>query len=283
MAEGYKLNEFHCASNTSQPPVHISSHGDSAATVGSLYKKHSPEEGIEARRFAFIRNRSATMHCSSKSIVKPTKGITPNLDSKGKEPDKSVFLFHDTDKSLCPATVSIEEETKKLMNATYKALSAAPMLRETAADVTKSRSTTDSETGKGESQQVLVLAKDAFSLMPEQAPGDNSEAQLKQILTQSLSPSPFRNEDPGQREAKLDHLVSSAPGTAKGILFSTFYGSELAENDSHRAWKIALKDHIVNTFESICLIKKLKPVPSSIIEKKKLTVDNTKPSISTRL
>ena len=100
-----------------------------------------------------------------------------------------------------------------------------------------------------------------------------AEKKLKEKLTESLSPSPFRGEDPKQQEAKLDQLVVSVPCTTKTILSSHFYGLELMGKDGHRAWKIALKDHIVHALESICLIKKLSPVPMHISEKKKAHVN----------
>eukprot|EP00826_Nyctotherus_ovalis_P057436 TRINITY_DN7849_c0_g1_i2.p1 TRINITY_DN7849_c0_g1~~TRINITY_DN7849_c0_g1_i2.p1 ORF type:complete len:498 (-),score=152.55 TRINITY_DN7849_c0_g1_i2:110-1603(-) len=100
-----------------------------------------------------------------------------------------------------------------------------------------------------------------------------SEEELKEKLAASLSPSPFRNEDPSKKEERLEKLVASSPPTTKAILFYPFYGTEQMGAKNHHAWKIALKDHIVHTFESISLIKKLRPVPAYIIEKKKLPAD----------
>ncbi len=274
MEEGYKLKEYHCACNTFQP-VHICSRGDGSVAGGSLYKKHPNEPTVEARRSSFLKSRSNTMYSSSRCMTKPFKGVTPNTDSKGKVVSQTGFLFRPCDQPAGRCG-SMEEETKKLMNSNVKALSAAPVLKDGMVDTVKSRSTTDSETGKGDP---TTSPKESLVVAP---PPEPTEDQLKKKLTLSLSPSPFRNEDPGKREAKLDQLVTSAPGMAKGILFSQFYGSELADNDSHRAWKIALKDHIVHTFESICLIKKLKPVPPHIIEKKKLPLEPSKPGKGTR-
>jgi len=111
-------------------------------------------------------------------------------------------------------------------------------------DVNKSRSTTDSE---------LAI----------------TDKYLKEKLAASLSPSPFRNEDPNMTEARLDHLIASSLSTTKTILFYPFYenGIEQMAKANHRAWKIALKDHIVHTLESICLIKNLSTVPAHSIEK----------------
>ena len=102
----------------------------------------------------------------------------------------------------------------------------------------------------------------------------NTQDNLKKRLADSLSPSPFRNEDPDKQEEKLKQLVLSDMPKTKNILFSQFYGEELTGEGGHRDWKIALKDHIVHTFESICLIKKLTPVPYHIVEKKMLPVEN---------
>eukprot|EP00826_Nyctotherus_ovalis_P065420 TRINITY_DN9620_c0_g2_i1.p1 TRINITY_DN9620_c0_g2~~TRINITY_DN9620_c0_g2_i1.p1 ORF type:complete len:505 (+),score=102.93 TRINITY_DN9620_c0_g2_i1:207-1721(+) len=101
----------------------------------------------------------------------------------------------------------------------------------------------------------------------------STEENLKEKLEESLSPSPFRNEDPSVREKQLDNLVASSPSTTKTILLYPFYGTEQMGEGGHRVWKIALKDHIVNTLESICLIKNLPPVPNHIIEKRKLPPD----------
>jgi Dullard-like phosphatase family protein len=97
----------------------------------------------------------------------------------------------------------------------------------------------------------------------------STEEQLKKRLADSLSPSPFRNEDQSKKEAKLDQLVALNPSTQT----MKFYEGEMLGQGGYRAWKLALKDHIVHTFESICLIKKLDPVPSHIIEKKILPAD----------
>eukprot|EP00826_Nyctotherus_ovalis_P037188 TRINITY_DN3378_c0_g1_i11.p1 TRINITY_DN3378_c0_g1~~TRINITY_DN3378_c0_g1_i11.p1 ORF type:complete len:388 (+),score=57.05 TRINITY_DN3378_c0_g1_i11:24-1166(+) len=95
---------------------------------------------------------------------------------------------------------------------------------------------------------------------------------VEETLTEFLSPSPFRNEDPDRREEILNHLVAFTPGKTRKMIFSQFYGSEMMGEESHRVWKIALKHHIVHTFESICLIKRLSPLPLQIIESKKQTI-----------
>ena len=262
MEEGYKIEEFHCASNTCQP-VHLSSQDNACAHPSSFFhnKVHN-EQYFEDRRKAFTKGRSSTMYSSSRRIVKTSKGITPDLRSKGDMIEKSTFLFRCSEDVLEQSPTA--EETKNLMAFPTKAFSANIQFKESL-EGSNRRSTTDSESTKADSAPSQTGSFMQMVLLPAM----NSEQQLKEKLTDSLSPSPFRNEDPGKREVKLAQLVASAPCTTKSILFSKFYGSELGANDS-RAWKIALKDHIVHTLESICLIKKLKPVPSHIIEKKKL-------------
>jgi len=99
------------------------------------------------------------------------------------------------------------------------------------------------------------------------------EEHLKKKFAAGLSPSPFRNEGPSEREARLDQLIASNPPNTKTILFYPFYGTEQIGAMSHRAWKLAFKDYIVQTLESICLIKRLSPVPAHIIEKKMIPPD----------
>lgn len=142
----------------------------------------------------------------------------------------------------------------------------------------KRRSSRDSN-GSPETASEMPL-KDLWKLVKMEDQANSSklkdqhgEKDLREKLASSLSPSPFRNEDPLRREEKLEQLIASAPSTTKSILLSPFYGSELKGKGSHHAWKIALKDHIVNTFESISLIKKLGPVPNELIEKKRKGVE----------
>ncbi len=259
MEQGYKLEEFHSAPNTFQP-VRICSNNTSgkALPIGPVCnQKLAPVLNIEERRKNFIKARSNTIHISAKSHA-----ATPEiLESRGKFVTGATLLYAPT-KSL--ARSSIVEETKALLGATSKALSANPFDSKEGESSTglKSRSTTtDSDTAKAD---------------PPAA--GTTEEQLKEKLAESLSPSPFRKEDPTKREARLEQLVASAPCTTKTILFSKFYGSEFMGEGSHRAWKIALKDHIVHTLESICLIKNLTPVPLHIVEKKKLPLEARPPS-----
>ena len=277
MEEGYnKLEEFYRASNTCQP-IRVSSHGDNSDhAAGSLYKTTTAENNVEASRKSFVRGRSSTMYCSAKCMV--GKGITPNMTSKGEMITKSTFLFKPTasfkNTRICPA--SSMEETKFMPGAPIKAFSMTSASSDPYIDSTsKSRSTTDSEMSRIEA---IMGQKDSFVQAGMGGSLSNAE-ELKEKLTASLSPSPFRDDDPFAREAKLDQLMGAGT-TTKNLIFSPFYSSELAEENGHHAWKIALKDHIVHTLESICIIKKLKPVPSEMIEKKRLPLD-PKPSSKT--
>jgi len=253
MEEGInKLKEFHCASNTSQP-VHISYRKDSSnGPIGPLStKKTSSKPDPGTLRFCYTKARSNTMRLSKKS----SGPATDNINSK-KLVGNSVFLFRPPSDTV--TSTPLEENKSTFFMASKSEIAEVNSPKNS--EVTKSRSATDCDSVKGDNNNTQP-----------------TEQQLQNILTESLSPSPFRNEDPTKREARLEHLVTSAPCTTKSILFSTFYGSEFMGEDSHRAWKIALKDHIVHTLESICMIKNLSPVPLHIIEKKKLPVD-PKPS-----
>ena len=258
MKKEYKLEEFHCASNKTQPVRIIC---EAPKPRGSLYKKVTAENDTTARKIMFTKARSNTI-CD---IVKEPICVTPILNSKGQVVENTSFLFkpYTSDKS---ATVELKvpEEDKVADNVKL----------DLEAEI-KRRSTDDSDTCKTAqtAHEEPVLPENTQVLK-------NSEAQLKEKLTESLSPSPFRNEDPGAREEKLERLVASTACPTKMILFSPFYGSELTTTSSHHAWKIALKDHIVHTIESICLIKKLKPVPSHILEKKRLPLEENKSSKS---
>jgi len=80
---------------------------------------------------------------------------------------------------------------------------------------------------------------------------------LKNKLTSSLSPSPFKISDPLSKDAEIQELVSSEAAPAKKIIFSQFYDSEINSEGSYFKWKIAMKDHILHTLESISLINEL--------------------------
>ena len=200
------------------------------------------------------------------------KGITPNLSSKGEVIQKSTFLFKPTASfrnAKVSEAVAVLEESKFGPSAPIKAFFMPAASSDSNIDVvTKSRSTTDSEMNRIEGTKDFLSQSGMGNI-------SNSE-ELKEKLTASLSPSPFRDDDPFTREVKLEQFMG-AGATAKNLIFTPFYGTELSEESGHHAWKIALKDHIVHTLESICIIKKLKPVPSEMIEKKRLPLD-TKPS-----
>jgi hypothetical protein len=267
MEEGYKFNEFHCASHTTQP-VRISSNTSTVLhSSGSFYKKNPSEAPVVVRRSEFAKGKGGSMYSSSKCM----KGVTPNLNSKGKIVEKTTFLFHNPEEqgsSDGGSQGTASEEIKEL-----KGIQAMPQLsKQPSVDIVKSRSTTDSDGSKVESQPncSAPLMQDNSLAFPV------SEEDLKEKLAHVLSPSPFNKEDPGTHEATLDQYVASSEGSSKNFLFSQFYGSELMGSNP-KAWKRALKDHIVHTLESICIIKKLDGVPNSIIEKKKVTL-NPKPA-----
>lgn len=236
MKESYTFEEFHCADNSSYP-VHISSpYTKKPRSFASLYKKKSTELScVKSCYNSFVDSRSSPNYLSSTFL-------TPTPTSKLHRVSSNVVL------GLEPQDVlredSFAEDFVSLFNTDCNSTSVS--IKD--ADLFRTTSVHDLE----------VLA---------------SEEELKKRLADSLSPSPFRNEDPNEREAKLEQLVASTSCPTKSILFSQFYKKELMGEGGHRAWKIALKEHIVHTFESISLIKKLNPVPGHIIEKKRLPAE----------
>ena len=70
-------------------------------------------------------------------------------------------------------------------------------------------------------------------------------------------------------------LVASAE--TKNLLLSPFYGTDMGTENSG-VWKKALKDYIQHTLQSICIIKRLKQVPSGLIASKSVTLQPLKAS-----
>lgn len=181
---------------------------------------------------------------------------------------------------ICPRKVSLQQKDNtrpsiKSSNGSLKQLK-QKVISGAACPFTSNGTSTKEH----DSNDTEATRKSSFFLPKK--PGDmgmTTEEERKELLTGFLSPSPFRNEDPNKREVRLDHLITSAPCPTKKIIFSPFYGSEMMGEQGHRAWKIALKDHIVHTFESISLIKKLSPVPLQIIENKKQVIESLNSSI----
>ena len=96
------------------------------------------------------------------------------------------------------------------------------------------------------------------------------EVSLKEQLTASLSPSPFKEVDQTNQEAGLKQLAASSETT--GLLLSPFYKTEISQ-ESSSSWKKALKDYILHTLQTICIIKKLKEVPTNLLEKKSVKLE----------
>lgn len=241
MKEEYTIHEFHCASGKSQP-VRMSSNAGGSSTPGSsLYRKAAAEGDALRKRQTFSKTRSNTMCCTEINVLLAThskrQDITPTSRPLVKQ----------------PVTASKSPEEDKLSS---EGSSSADHNLE--AEI-KRRTTSDGGTISGNLGTVPTAT--------------HPEKKLADQLTESLSPSPFRNEDPGTREEKLRRLVSAPADATKNILFSSFYAGALGDGTSCHAWKIAMKDHIVNTLESISLIRKLKPVPSQLLEKKRLPAD----------
>jgi hypothetical protein len=111
------------------------------------------------------------------------------------------------------------------------------------------------------------IKKSSFALPLEAS----EQSRLKTSLTESLSPSIFGHENPNlQEDEKLEQFISSQESVAKSIFLSPFYVSGIVGSSNRKSWKKILKQHIVQTYESLCIIKKLKPIANSLIEEKML-------------
>ena len=93
---------------------------------------------------------------------------------------------------------------------------------------------------------------------------------LKEKLTESLSPSPFKELNQECQENGLKQLVASAE--TKHLLLSPIYDS-VAGVENSKYWKKALKDHILHTLQSLCLIKKLNEVPAKLLASKSVKLE----------
>jgi len=136
-------------------------------------------------------------------------------------------------------------------------------------------------------QEPLRVAQKTNSLPEEvkidilkKAPlAESTPKELQDKLTASLSPSPFISVGGSEEEAGLDQLVAASKGD---FILTPFYGREIMSG-SAKHWKKALKDHILHTLQSICIIKKLKPIPSELLLKKSVTLSNSSGSIGYHL
>jgi Dullard-like phosphatase family protein len=213
------------------------------------------KSNIPIHRSSFIDETTPIVPQVTKKVYRSSftvKNNDPPLHNQGNTSsfacDSEEQVFKYGKKTIADSLVTFQETDDPLTDETADLISPTCLTKVKSIDEVKRRNTTDSE-------------------------GGSDEEYLKKKFAAALSPSPFRNEDPSEREARLDQLIASNPSNTKAILFYPFYGTEQMGAMSHRAWKIALKDHIVQTLESICLIKKLFSVPAHIIEKKMLPSD----------
>jgi len=261
MKEGeFQIQEFYCSSNKKQP-IRITS--GTACQRDSLYKKHiepneQPVLPVHKGKFSFTKMRSNTISLTTNEADL----ISKNLEKCGKQAqnnlcvikhEKQILTIQKTDSA--PLGYLAHEEQKEKIN-------------EQNVDINR-YSTDDSEFSKPcgaiSAPQSLASSTSISNIKEE-------NVSLKDKLTESLSPSPFRNQDPRKNEKNFERLVANS-STTKNLLFTEFYGSVLSEQNSHHVWKIALKDHIVHTMESMCIIKNLNPVPAHIRDKKMLPPD----------
>ncbi len=235
MAEELCLCEYHRASNKVQL-VRMSSFIDNESQPTVFPTPKRVEEADSAPR-----NHSRPIKRSSTIYMKGCK------------------------KSSCLVTEKVE-----LAGQCISAVSTASSIREEAAE--------QSPKGSG---SVVVVAKEPFavtspspekdSLRPvEQHCRDVRRPSLRDQLAASLSPSPFREVNQKTQEDGIKQLVASSE--TKHLLLSSFYCPEAgAENSA--TWKKALKDYIFHTLQSICIIKKLKEVPATLLARKAIKLD----------
>ncbi len=233
MKEGFTLEEFHCASNVTQP-IRISSRQDvGAAPFFLMKKKHSEGTStVRQRQLIFQKCRSGTGSLLTSHVICNTASTFAGSLQTIPRKSSLAVPFHVFIERCSTPDAHVDEERK---------LAVVPAGERSAGPPTahSSEKTADS---------------------PFAVPSTFSEEQrLKVKLSEALSPSPFRREDPEARDATLERLVSAASPT-KGFLFSQFYGTEI-DAGSNSQWKLALKDYILHTLESICLIKKVGTAP----------------------
>ena len=222
-------------------PIHITY--TPASPHSLLFKTKSSPHNPQSAPTIAKQPRFVKARSNTICLTPGTNHATPIMDSKGNIVERSTHVFHNASTFKAAASLAKEEleECKEIRH-----------------------SADDSQIAK----QPATL-----DTMPE--------TDLKQQLADSLSPSPFRNENPCTKEKRLGQFVASIERSTKNILFSKFYGNELNQGNSYHAWKIALKDHIVHTLESMTIVKMLKPVPSHILDKKMLPAETRSPTKKT--
>lgn len=255
MKEENRIEEFHCSNSSFQPLRKSSNVDDGALTSSSLTASQEGEElKINFNQKRGIFQRSNTVYTSSPAKSKSNVHITPSKTTKYRSFEQSTCLLYPLP---VPKKTGI---AKKDAN-----------IKESIKSKEKKKNYSDKEVLKYQTAKNFVLDSEKY---PEKmscfSQAMDDEVRLREELTESLSPSPFKKNDPGEQEEKLEQLVASQAPITKNILCSPFYDNDVKAGKGHNAWTKALKEHIVQTLESICIIKKLKPVPFDLIEKKKL-------------
>lgn len=202
-----RIEEFHCSSRVLNSICHANQSDDPIAIKPKFSEQEEKKFVIQQQRNIYQRN--STAYVSSSKINHSVIHISPNKTTKYRHFEEATccsnpFIFNGTDNS--------KAESKQKKNKKDK-----------------------------EKKQNGVL----INLVPAQHAEENSKNQaksaenlevederLKEKLSDSLSPSPFRNETAGEQEEKLEQLVASSAQITKGILSSPFYGSEMAPGGS---------------------------------------------------
>jgi hypothetical protein len=265
--EEIKLEEFHSACNGTQPVRKCFQPEGVSQSLTRQFQQ--PAKGTSAyRRQGFGKARSSTIYISSRASGKELFIVTPERPQlpDPKEPRSALPKPSAGQLDSGPSRVGIANEDQKDGKSKVTQGARPPFLKQNS----EMHMPTDMDKPAVEKWNPRGTVPKQLSrfAQPEPAHDVASPESVKQMLADSLSPSPFQKDYLCAEETKLEQLIAAASPT-KRLLFSPFYGSEVAAGTNTKMWKKALKEHFVHTLESICLIKKFKPLPSEIIESKR--------------
>ena len=110
----------------------------------------------------------------------------------------------------------------------------------------------------------ILETKDERGILKKLSMGRN----LKQKLAESLSPAPFVCVNNPDTERAVDILMTSTNDS----MLNPYYGK-------NNLLRKALRNHILHILQSICIIKRLKPIPKELLAKKTIYLPKNEASI----
>jgi len=268
MEDEYCLQEYYRATNKVQL-VSMTSFVDSdAAQMSNSQKKKSDDYDNPWRKGPRPIKRSSTLY------VKNVMATSSGLPSKPHQSSNIARVESDPSgrlsevKSVTPITAVASHEERKCQNS-----ESIPRADKEPKSVYIPRKDSTflnevPENIKTNDLKSITLALGGVSLQ--------TKNELKDKLSDSLSPSPFKEVNQQNQENSLKQLVSCVK--AKSLLLSPIYGSEVGNENSNN-WKKALKDYILHMLQSIGIIKKLSEVPSKLLASKSVKLDKNSESI----